>query len=72
MVPGNTAATITSITTSLMPLFQVYTTATAAVALHYDFDGKVLIPPNSACWVTNNAASGGTFDFSLFWEETPL
>jgi hypothetical protein len=48
------------------------TTTNYAISLHYDFDGKVIVPPNSALWVTNNAASGATADLSLFWEEVPV
>ena len=48
------------------------TTTNYATSLHYDFDGKVIVPPNAAVWVTNNAASGAVADLSLFWEEVPV
>lgn len=70
------SAATTLASTFLMTLgisFNTTTTTTNyAASIHYDFDGKVIVPPNSAVWVTNNAASGGTFDFTLFWEEVPV
>lgn len=62
--------------TFLMTLGISYNTTTTttnyAATQHYDFDGKVIVPPNCAVWVTNNAASGSTADLSLFWEEVPV
>lgn len=78
---GNTvrftpSAATTLASTFLMTLGLSYNTTTTvanqAESVHYDFDGKVIVPPNSAVWVTNNAASGGTFDLTLFWEEVPV
>ena len=70
------SAATTLASTFLMTLglsFNTTTTTTNyAVSLHYDFDGKVIVPPNSAVWATNNAASGSVADLSLFWEEVPV
>ena len=70
------SAATTLASTFLMTLGMSYNTTTTVAnqlqTVHYDFDGKVIVPPNSAVWVTNNAASGGTFDLTLFWEETPV
>jgi hypothetical protein len=48
------------------------TTTNYAIFMHYDFDGRVIVPPNSGVWVTNNAASGAVADLTLFWEEVPV
>jgi hypothetical protein len=78
---GNTvrftpSAATTLATTFLMSLGMSFNTTTTttnyAMTLHYDFDGKVIVPPNAAVWVTNNAASGAVADITLFWEEVPV
>jgi hypothetical protein len=78
---GNTvrftpSAATTLASTFLMTLGMSFNTTTTTTNYaffgHYEFNGRVIVPPNSAIWVTNNAASGGTFDLSLIWEETPV
>lgn len=78
---GNTTRFTPSAATSLASTFamtlglsHVTTTTTTnyEAKMNYDFDGKVIVPPNSALWVTNNAASGATADLTLFWEEVPV
>jgi hypothetical protein len=72
---AGTAAT-TIATTFLMTLGMSFntteTTLNYEVSLHYDFDGKVIVPPNTAIWLTNNAASGATANATLMWEEVPV
>jgi hypothetical protein len=48
------------------------TTLNYAISFHYDFDGKVIVPPNSAVWVAVNTTVSATSDISLFWEEVPV
>jgi hypothetical protein len=72
---AGTAAT-TSASTFLMTLGMSYnTTATTlnyAATMHYEFDGKVIVPPNTAIWVNSNVATADTSDKVLIWEEVPV
>ena len=71
------SAATTLATTLLMTLnYSYFSTAFLAspgVGLHYDFDEGVIVPPNTAVWVSQvTAANGGTWSLSLRWGEPPL
>jgi len=79
---GNTVSFTPSAATTLAATFLMslnygfFTTAVTAASpgpgLHYDFEGGLIIPPNTAVWVANNVASSFTFEETLRWEEPPL
>lgn len=80
---GNTVRFTPSAATTLAATFlaaipwSFYSTTTSGSAgnntvLHYDFDGTIIVPPNAALWVTNNAANGSTWALTMKWEEVPV
>lgn len=78
---GNTVRFTASAATTLAATFLMTlgwsfntttTTTNYAYTAHYEFDGKIIVPPNCAVWVTNNAASGAVADLTLIWEEAPV
>ena len=81
---GNTVLFTPSAATSLastflMPLpFSYFSTTTTTVAtfasqlLHYDFDGSIIVPPNTALWVCANILTGSTWNIALRWYEAPI
>jgi hypothetical protein len=55
--------------------FSTTTTTVATLAtslLHYDFDGGIIVPPNTALWVCANILTGSTWNLSLRWYEAPI
>jgi hypothetical protein len=66
-----TAATITAITTHL-PLLQVTSTADAMVASHYEFDGRVILPPGSLITLTSTPVQTAVAIPSFCWAEYPV
>ena len=81
---GNTVLFTPSAATSLastflMPLpFSYFSTTTTTVAtfasqlMHYDFDGGLIVPPNTALWVCANILTGSTWNIALRWYEAPV
>lgn len=71
-----TAATTLAATLLMNLTLAFYTTAITsmgALAMHYDFEGGVIVPPNAAVWLTSApAAQTATFLPTLRWEEPPL
>ena len=39
--------------------------------LHYDFDGTIVVPSNTAMWVVANILTGSTWNITLKWYEAP-
>lgn len=66
-----TAATITAITTHI-PLLQITSTADAMVASHYEFDGRIILPPGSLITLTSTPTQTGVALPSICWAESAL
>lgn len=66
-----TAATITAITTHL-PLFTLTSTADAAIATHYEFDGKLILAPGGMMTITSTPVQTAVGLPSLHWAEFPV
>ncbi len=73
------SAATTLASTFLMALpFAYFSTTTTTVAtfaaplMHYDFDGGVLVGPNTALWNAANILTGSTWNVSLRWYEPPV
>lgn len=49
----------------------VATTAIAPAAIIHDFDGMLIVPPNTFVHVVGSAASGALLSQTLSWEEVP-
>ncbi len=71
-------ATFAAATTLLLTLgwSQLVTTATTTSSIgwtqHYEFNGKLIIPPGTAVCLTGNTAVLSNCDVTTFWVETPL
>lgn len=70
------AATTLAATPFLWLPWSYFSTTTGLVGsypvLHYDFNGGVIVPPNTAVWVQGNISTGSTWNISLRWYEAPL
>ena len=73
-----TATAATSLAATLLMgfnygFYSTVVTGMGAGALHYDFEGGVIVPPNTAVWLTSsNSAQTATFQANIRWEEAPL
>lgn len=66
------AATLTAGGTALMWLGKGIESATAGLGVfdgHYDFDGKIIVPPGQLVFVCGSVAQTGLFSMSLSWAE---
>lgn len=63
----------TPVRVAILATFGAITTTTNQLA-HYDFDGKIVIPPGSIVSVANVAAASNatSCDINMSWLETPL
>lgn len=69
------AATLTAGGTALMWLGKGIESATAGLGVfdgHYDFDGKVIVPPGQLVFVCGSIAQTGLFSMSLSWAEVDI
>ena len=66
-----TAATVVA-STSHIPLLQVTSTADAMVASHYEFDGKIILPPGWIMTLTSTPVQTGVAMPGLCWAEWPI
>ena len=73
------SAATTLASTFLMALpFAYFSTTTTTVAtfastlLHYEFNGSVIVGPNTAIWAGANILTGSTWNITLRWYEAPL
>lgn len=68
------AATLTAGGTALMWLGKGIESATAGLGVfdgHYDFDGKVIVPPGNLVFVCGSVAQTALFSMTLSWAEIP-
>ncbi len=66
------AATLTAGGTAAMWLGKGIESATAGLGVfdgHYDFDGKIIVPPGQLVFVCGSVAQTGLFSMSLTWAE---
>lgn len=66
------AATLTAGGTALMWLGKGIESATAGLGVfdgHYEFDGKIIVPPGQLVFVCGSVAQTGLFSMSLTWAE---
>lgn len=69
------AATLTAGGTALMWLGKGIESATAGLGVfdgHYDFDGKVIVPPGQVVFVCGSVAQTALFSMSLSWAEVDI
>ncbi len=66
-----TTATFVASTTHI-PIACILAAAVAAGALHYDFDGKLLLPPGWAMQITGTPAQSNVTMPALTWAEWPV
>lgn len=65
------AATVVAMT-QFWPLFNITSTADAAVATHYDFDGKIILPPGACAQLVSNPVQSQAMVPSIDWAEYPI
>lgn len=76
--PGNkctlySALTFVGTPTPLMPLFAVpATTGVNPTPLHYEFDGKIIVPPGAIVALVSTAAQTAAMQQKLAWAEWPI
>ena len=58
--------------TSLFPVFGAGSTAGQVGQLHYEFDGRIIIPPGTMCSLVGTAAQTQATQNALCWAEFPL
>lgn len=66
------AATLTAGGTALLWMGgsnEIATAAPGVSVMHYDFDGKVIVPPGNLVFVCGSVAQTGLFTMSLIWSE---
>ena len=66
-----TAATTFGFTTGISQYTTAMATAVPSPVRSYEFKGGVILEPGSAIFVMANAATGTTYQQSIFWYETP-
>lgn len=69
------SAATTTATTFLTALGVAQTAGTAPIgpqAYVYDFDGSIILPPNTAVFVVASAAVASAFAMALSWAEVPV
>jgi hypothetical protein len=66
------AATLAAALTTSFPIFSISATSGSFPLLHYDFDGKFILPPGSLACLTGTAAQTSATMNSAFWAEWPI
>lgn len=69
------AATLTAGGTALLWMGgsnEIATAAPGVSVMHYDFDGKVIVPPGQLVFVGGSVAQTGLFTMSLIWAEIDI
>jgi hypothetical protein len=64
-------ATIVAMT-QFLPMMQVTTTATSAISTHYDFDGKIILPPGAGAHVCSDPTQTASTSVTMAWAEFPI
>lgn len=72
--PSSATVPATSLALQWLPLSYLSTTTSTVglyPTLHYDFDGSIIVPSNTAIWVVANILTGSTWNITLKWYEAP-
>ena len=72
--PSSATVPTTSLGVQWLPFSYLSTTTATAGSypmLHYDFDGSLIVPSNTALFVVANILTGSTWNITLKWYEAP-